>query len=60
MRARWLLPLLLLPSAAADTYPRQPSIDAQHYLFRLALSDDTDELQGEATVTVRLLDPAVK
>jgi aminopeptidase N len=59
MRARWLLPLLLLPSAAADTYPRQPSIDAQHYLFRLSLSDDTDEIQGEATVTVRLLDPAV-
>jgi aminopeptidase N len=59
MRAQWLLPILLLPCALADTYPRQPSVDAQHYIFRLSLSDDTDEISGEATITVRLLQPRV-
>ena len=37
----------------ADTYPRQPGIDALHYAFRLALRDDTDEIAGEATIDVR-------
>ena len=58
VRYLWLLPLLL-PSALADTYPRQPSIDVQHYSFHLSLSDETDEIVGEASVTLRLLQPGV-
>jgi aminopeptidase N len=42
-------------SATADTYPRNPNVDAQHYRFALTLSDDTDEIHGEATVDLRLL-----
>ena len=60
MRALWLLPFLPVLLLRADTYPRQTSIDAQHYIFRLTLSDDTDEIVGEASVTVRLLRPDVK
>ena len=37
----------------ADTYPRQPGVDALNYEFRLTLSDDTDEIVGEATVDLR-------
>ena len=40
---------------AADTYPRQPGIDALHYTFKLTLSDDTDEISGEASVEFRFL-----
>ena len=39
---------------AGDTYPRQATVDAQHYVFRLTLSDTSPEIVGEATVTVRL------
>ena len=48
---------LLLASCAsvtfADTYQRQPSIDVQHYVFRVELSDSNDEIAGETTVSVR-------
>jgi len=44
-----------LPWAEADTYPRQAGIDALHYVFRLTLSDDTDEIVGEATVGLRFI-----
>lgn len=40
---------------AGDTYPRQTGIDAIHYLFRLTLSDDTDEIEGNATVDLRFV-----
>ncbi|MEI6246559.1 MAG: M1 family peptidase, partial [Acidobacteriota bacterium] len=40
---------------AADTYPRQPGIDAQHYVFRLTLlTGESNEIQGDATVTLRV------
>lgn len=40
----------------ADTYPRQPGVDAQHYIFRLTLlTGDSNEIQGEATATFRLV-----
>jgi aminopeptidase N len=39
---------------AGDTYPRQSTVDAQHYVFRLTLNDTSPEIVGEATVTVRL------
>jgi aminopeptidase N len=43
----------------ADTYPRQPGIDVQHYVFRVTLSDDSDEIAGETTVTVRFVKDGV-
>ena len=54
---RRLLPLLLLFPAIleADTYPRQTGVDVIHYQFRLAVRDDSDEIAGEATVTVKFL-----
>ena len=38
---------------AADTYPRQPKVDALHYAFQLILNDENDEIVGEATITLR-------
>jgi aminopeptidase N len=45
--------LLAAPVLRADTYPRQPGVDVEHYAFRLSLRDDTDEIAGEAAVTIR-------
>ncbi|MFH5834102.1 hypothetical protein [Halalkalibaculum sp. DA384] len=36
----------------ADDYPKNHDIDIQHYAFALTLSDQSDEIKGEATVTV--------
>lgn len=48
-------------SLGADTYPRQPGIDAQHYVFRLTLlTSDSNEIQGEAAVTLRVLSDDVR
>jgi aminopeptidase N len=57
-----LFPVVLLAAIpiAADTYPRQPGIHAQHYAFRVTLSDDTDEIAGEATVEFRFLQDGVR
>lgn len=43
---------------SADTYPRQPSIDAIHYRFAIALADDLSRIQAEASTTFRLVSPA--
>ena len=41
---------------AADTYVRQPGVDARHYVFRLTLlTGDSNEIRGEATATFRLV-----
>jgi aminopeptidase N len=45
---------------AADTYPRQAGVDAIHYVFRLALHDDTDEITGEASIQLRFLGNGVR
>ncbi len=46
---------------AADTYPRQPGIEAQHYVFRLTLlTTDSNEIQGEATATMRVVTAGVR
>jgi aminopeptidase N len=46
-----LSPTLVL----ADTYPRQPAIDAEHYVFRLTLlTTDSNEVEGEATVRLHV------
>src|SRR5713101_1253995 len=45
--------------ALADNYPRQPGVDALHYVFRVVLSDETDEVAGEATVDLRFVQDGV-
>jgi aminopeptidase N len=41
--------------AVADNYPRQPGVDVIHYVFRLTLNDDSDEIRGEATNEFRFV-----
>jgi len=61
--ARSLAVLLLLslaaPHAAADTYPRQPGVDALHYVFRVTLRDDSDEIAGEAVAEMKFVQDGV-
>src|SRR5580698_4027223 len=51
--------LFCAPLAVADNYPRQPAIDIQHYIFRVTLSDESDEIAGETTVSVRFVKDGV-
>src|SRR5580698_2823739 len=51
--------LFCAPLAVADNYPRQPAIDIQHYIFRVTLSDESDEIAGETTVRVRFVKDGV-
>lgn len=44
----------------ADTYPKNPNIDALNYAFRIELSDDTDEIAVELTMDVRFTGEGVK
>ncbi|HEX8060377.1 MAG TPA: M1 family metallopeptidase, partial [Cyclobacteriaceae bacterium] len=37
----------------ADTYPKNPKIDVVNYIFRIELSDNTDEIKCVETVDVR-------
>ncbi|MBI1764776.1 MAG: M1 family metallopeptidase [Acidobacteria bacterium] len=46
--------------ASADTYPRQPNVDALHYAFQLTLNDEDDEITGEAAITLRFTGAGVK
>ena len=58
----WRLTTLLLLGTAtlgADTYPRQPGIDALHYVFRVGLTDRSSEITGETTITVKFLQDGV-
>jgi len=45
----------LAGSIPVDDYPKNPNVDVLHYAFRLTLGDVSDELRGEATISVRLL-----
>jgi aminopeptidase N len=46
---------------AADTYPRQAGVDAQHYAFKLTLlTTDSNEITGEATVRLRIVSPETR
>lgn len=62
--ARYLLPAVLIAASAApmraDTYPRQPGIDAVHYVFRLQLTDASAEIAGETAVTLRVTATGLK
>lgn len=51
---------LINPPLAADNYPRQPGVDVQNYTFRITLSDDTDEIVGEATVDLRFVQDGLR
>lgn len=42
-------------SVFSDTYPKNSNIDVINYIFKLELSDDTDEIAGEAAVDVNFL-----
>ncbi len=58
-----LLALLLAfvsPSPARDTYPKNPSIDALNYAFRIELSDSTDAIDGELTMDLRFVASGVR
>jgi aminopeptidase N len=52
-RSALILALAVSGTIFADTYPRQPGVDAQHYIFRITVSDDSDEIAGEATADLR-------
>lgn len=55
MRRGVLLVFLVPALLGADTYPRQTGVDAVHYVFRLGLSDTTNEISGATTVRVTFL-----
>lgn len=44
-----------LPVDARDTYTRQPEIDIQHYRFQLQVSDQSDQIHGQAQVCLNVL-----
>jgi aminopeptidase N len=56
--------LIVLRAASqlgADTYPRQPGIDARHYAVRLTLlTSESNDIQAEATVTLRIVTPGMR
>ena len=55
-----ICPVLPSPDAAADTYPRQPGVDAIHYVFRLTITDASNEIAGECTATFRMAADGVR
>jgi aminopeptidase N len=50
-----LASLIAPPVALADTYPRQPDVDAVHYAFQLTLADESDAIEAEAVIELRFL-----
>ena len=52
--------LLFAVCACADNYPRQPGIDAQHYIFRVTLSDDSDQIAAQSTAVFRFVQEGVR
>lgn len=43
-----------------DGYPKNPKIDAINYIFKIELSDDTDEIVCEVTADIRFLGAGVQ
>jgi aminopeptidase N len=41
----------------ADTYPRQPAVDAVHYRFAVTIAEQSPRITAEASATFRLLAP---
>lgn len=46
-------------AAAIDEYPRRIGIDIENYRFELTLRDDSDVIEGRATVSVRFTNAGV-
>jgi len=56
-----LICLGLIPlTASADTYPLNDSIDIAHYRFQITLSDETDEINGIATIQAKFLTEGIQ
>jgi aminopeptidase N len=55
----WTIGMPISASAFLDTYPKNPNIDVINYIFKLELSDTTDEIVAEATVDVRFLSDGI-
>ncbi|MGI8545325.1 MAG: M1 family metallopeptidase [Aridibacter sp.] len=51
----FLLIIALPISVISDTYPKNPNIDVINYIFKLELSDSTDEINGEVTIDANFL-----
>lgn len=43
-----------------DSYPKNSAIDVQNYVFELTLSDDSDVIDGRATVDARFTEPVTE
>ena len=41
-----------LLAKASDGYPKNEAIDILHYRFQLELNDSTDDIVGQATITI--------
>jgi aminopeptidase N len=59
MLMRLTLVLLLAANIvfASDPYPKNENISVSHYVFRLELNDSTDVISGEASVTIKFINP---
>jgi aminopeptidase N len=60
MTVRWFARIVTcliasVVTTAADTYPRQPGVDALHYRFAIEIADGTAHIDGETGATFRLL-----
>ncbi len=62
----FLITLLLITLATisafalVDNYPKNPKIDVINYIFKLDLSDQTNDIAGEATIDVRFLEAGIQ
>ncbi len=45
---------------AADRYPRNRQVDVLHYVFRLKLQDDSNEIDGQTSVDIRFREAGVE
>ncbi len=60
VRCALLAFLVTIPSvSSADTYPRQPGVDVVHYVFRLRFTEASNEIAGDATITLKITAPSV-
>ena len=52
----FLTSVIIVAPSLADDYQRQPGIDALHYVFKLTLADDVDQILGEARIDLRFVE----
>ncbi len=55
-----VLSVLAAPLAAQQHYQRQSGVDVQHYLWAVTLSDSSDEISGDATITVKFTEAGLR